>query len=114
MEEVARTVEATPCVNSVHIEGNGKQIATGLAAPPGSHIIMQAPVPAASRRPETEEGIEKVKGGSDGGFPERVEDAGAAIRQAAQGFSGFVEEVTLSPLDTHGHSYLVCVACQTH
>lgn len=94
MEEVART--AVEQAHSFIAEANGgsSKAAHGIAAAgaAGSHIIMQ-PVQPASRRPESEESAEKEKGGSDGGFPERVEDASGSRQAQGAGFSGFVEEV---------------------
>ena len=93
MEEVART--SVEQAHSFVAEANGGSskaahfVAAAGAA--GSHIISA--VQAASRRPETEESAEKDKGGSDGGFPEHVEDASGSRQAQGAGFSSFVEEV---------------------
>lgn len=100
MEEVGRTAEwSGGGASGSDANGNGDKttptVAAGCGAVAGGHIIMQQPVPAASRRPETEDGADKGKRDSDDGFPEGVPaDGGVSMR--APGFSSFAEEVCFS------------------
>lgn len=93
---------------SLDVPGSGNTTSTpGLPvapsqsspAPAGSHLLMTQTNPA-SRRAESDEDADKVKRGSEDGFQERVEEASAVpmAMVRATGFSGFVEEVTFSPL----------------
>jgi hypothetical protein len=81
-------------LDEVTVESGSGSAAAAQPAP-SSHMLLQPPVAAASRRPEAEEVTEKVKlTASDDGFREveRVcPDAGAA--QQAGGYQVLVEEV---------------------